>query len=167
MTIGPLLLAVGMLGMGQIQAGEDYVTAVLPAVVVFGLGLSLVVAPVTATVLAAADASHAGIASGVNNAVARSASLVAVAALPAIAGLSGDDLSSPAAVADGFGMAMMVTAALAAAGGVLAWATIRSDVLETAPGECRQELDRVPPRHCAVDGTPVSSVGRERERVVA
>ena len=92
LTIGPLLLAVGMLGMGQIQAGESYVTAVLPAVVVFGLGLSLVVAPVTATVLAAADASHAGIASGVNNAVARSASLVAVAALPAIAGLSGDDL---------------------------------------------------------------------------
>jgi len=64
-------------------------------------------------------------------------------------------------------MAMVVTAALAALGAVLAWATIRSDVLESAPGECREELERVPPRHCAVDGTPVSSVGRDRDRVPA
>ena len=80
---------------------------VLPAVLVFGLGLTLVVAPVTATVLAAADARHAGIASGINNAVARVGGLLAVAVLPLIAGLTGDDFYDPAAMADGFHMAMI------------------------------------------------------------
>jgi hypothetical protein len=64
-------------------------------------------------------------------------------------------------------VAMLVTAGLALLGGLVAWATIRSDVLESAPGECRRELARVPPRHCAVDGTPVSSVAHDRERVPA
>ena len=81
LTLGPILIAVGMLLMRRIDPGDSYLGAVLPAVVVFGLGLSLVVAPVTATVLAAADERHAGVASGVNNAVARTAGLVAVAAL--------------------------------------------------------------------------------------
>ena len=63
----------------------------LPGLTVFGLGLSLMVAPLTATVLAAAPDEHAGIASGINNAVARAGSLLAVAALPVAVGLSGDD----------------------------------------------------------------------------
>ena len=82
LTVGSAVIAVGMWLMSEIEIGDSYVTAVLPAVVVFGLGLSLVVAPITMTVLAAADPRHAGVASGVNNAVARTAGLAAVAALP-------------------------------------------------------------------------------------
>src|SRR5204862_4638686 len=106
---------------------DRYVGAVLPAVIVFGLGLSLVVAPITATVLAAADPNHAGMASGVNNAVARTAQLAAVAVFPLIAGLSGADYRNPAALADGFHKAMLAGAVLSAAGGALGWLTIRND----------------------------------------
>ena len=102
-------------------------TAVLPAILVFGVGLTLVVAPVTATVLAAADMRHSGIASGVNNAVARVGGLLAVAVLPLVAGLTGDSFYDPAKMTDGFHMAMVVCAVLAALGGVLAWFTISAD----------------------------------------
>jgi hypothetical protein len=78
---------------------------------------------------AVADARHAGVASGVSNAVSRVAGLLAVAVLPAIAGLSGDRFYDPEAMAAGFGTAMTACAVVAAAGGVLAWLTIRADVL--------------------------------------
>ncbi len=84
------MIAAGLLLLTRIDPGDSYVSSVLPAVIVFGLGLTLVVAPVTATVLAAADARHSGIASGINNAVARVAGLLAVAVLPLIAGLTGE-----------------------------------------------------------------------------
>jgi EmrB/QacA subfamily drug resistance transporter len=159
LTVGPLLIAAGMLLMRRIDIGDGYVEAVLPAVLVFGVGLSGVVAPVTATVLAAADPRRAGVASGVNNAVARTAQLVAVAGLPLVVGLSGDAYRNPQAMASAFHAAMLVTAALAAGGGLVAWATIRSDVLERARepdrAECQEALDLVPERHCAVAGTPV------------
>src|SRR5204862_3706274 len=119
--------------MTRIDRGESYLSTVLPAVVVFGLGLTFVVAPVTATVLAAADERHAGIASGINNAVSRVAGLLAVAVLPLVAGLSGDRFYDPAAMTDGFRVAMLTCAALAALGGILAWLTISSDVLEAKP----------------------------------
>ena len=83
LTIGPLVIAAGMLLMLRIDPGDSYVSSVLPAVIVYGIGLTLVVAPVTATVLAAADSRHSGVASGINNAVARVAGLLAVAVLPA------------------------------------------------------------------------------------
>ena len=101
------MIAAGLLLMTRIDPGDSYVTSVLPAVIVFGIGLTLVVAPVTATVLAAADARHSGIASGINNAVARVAGLLAVAVLPLIAGLTGDKFYDPAAMTDGFRMAMV------------------------------------------------------------
>ena len=113
-------------------------------------------APVTATVLAAADARHAGIASGINNAVARVASLLAVAVLPVIAGLTGDSFYDPAAMTDGFRMAMVACAVLAVAGGVLAWLTITDDVLEAEPtrrGEAPVEVST--DFSCAVAGTPL------------
>jgi hypothetical protein len=115
-------------------------------------------------VLAAADPRHSGVASGVNNAVARTAQLAAVAVLPLIVGLSGADYQEPQAIADGFHAAMLATAILAAAGGVLAWATIRSDVLARTlePGlePCREALEQAPARHCAVAGTPLASAPR-------
>jgi EmrB/QacA subfamily drug resistance transporter len=156
LTLGPILIAVGMLMMRGIDPGDSYLGAVLPAVVVFGLGLSLVVAPVTATVLAAADERHAGVASGVNNAVARTAGLVAVAALPLIAGLSGNDYSSPVAITDGFHVAMLACAILALSGGVLAWLTISNDVLETTPAADGATPDRAATdMSCGVAGTPL------------
>jgi EmrB/QacA subfamily drug resistance transporter len=161
LTAGPAVIAAGMWMMSEIEIGDGYVTAVLPAVVVFGLGLSLVVAPITMTVLAAADPRHAGVASGVNNAVARTAGLAAVAALPLIAGLEGAEYSDPQALADGFRIGMLVCAALAAAGAVLAFATIRDEVLEDAaePGHepCQEAIEQAPAVHCAVAGTPLHS----------
>ena len=133
LTVGPLLLAAGTVLLSRIDIGDRYVSSVLPGVVVFGLGLASVVAPVTATVLAAAPERHAGIASGVSNAVARTAALLAVAALPLIAGLSSSDYQDPAALAEGFETAMVVMAALAATGGVLAFLTIRENVLRESP----------------------------------
>jgi EmrB/QacA subfamily drug resistance transporter len=135
LAVGPLIVAAGLLLMTQIEPGDGYVESVLPAVVVFGLGLTLVVSPVTATVLAAASERRSGIASGVNNAVARVASLLAVAVLPVIAGLTGHRFYVPHFMTHGFHVAMFACAGLAAAGGVLAWLTIDNDVFkaEMAP----------------------------------
>jgi EmrB/QacA subfamily drug resistance transporter len=155
LTVGPLVIAAGMVLMAMIDAGDGYVTHVLPAVVVFGAGLTLVVSPVTATVLAAADPRHAGVASGVNNAVARVASLLAVAVLPLIAGITGKRFYDPAAMTHGFHVAALACSALAVAGGALAWVTIRDDVLAREP-ELRGELPvEVPAEYsCGVAGPP-------------
>ena len=150
MAVGPLLCAAGVVLMSRIGAGASYVVDVLPAVVVFGLGLSLTVAPLTVTVLAAAASRHAGAASGVNNAVARTASLLAVAVLPVAAGISGADYLQPAQFADGFRTAMLLSAGLLVAGGALAAALVRDhEVREQAPPPVERQ------RHCAVDGPPV------------
>jgi EmrB/QacA subfamily drug resistance transporter len=81
---GPLVAAVGLAMLQRMDADVDYVTELLPALLLFSLGLSATVAPLTATVLADADENNAGIASGVNNAIARVAGLLAVAALGAV-----------------------------------------------------------------------------------
>ncbi len=169
LTLGPLLVAAGMLMMSQIGAGDTYLADILPAVVVYGLGLALVVAPITATVLAAAEARHAGVASGVNNAVARTAQLAAVAALPLIVGLSGNDFQDPVALEDGFQMAMIVTAALAAAGGVLAFALISNDVLERVEDPEGHNIDHLDTDlQCGFDAPPLRPCERaEREAAEA
>ncbi|WP_083441495.1 MFS transporter [Nitriliruptor alkaliphilus] len=147
LTAGALVLAVGMLLLGTVGTGDGYVTGVLPGVVVFGLGLSLIVAPVTATALAGAPDEQAGVASAVNNAVSRTAQLLAVAILPLAAGLAGDAYDDPAAMAAGFPIAMRLTAALAVLGGAVAWLLLRDDALATS------ELD-APPVTCPLDGPP-------------
>ena len=156
LTVGPLVIAVGLLLLTQIEPGDEYVSSVLPGVVVFGLGLTLVVAPVTATVLAAADERHSGIASGINNAVSRVGGLLAVAVLPLIAGLTGDSFYDPAAMTDGFHMAMAACAGLAAVGGVLAWLTISGEVLHAVPATDGDTPDRAATDYsCGVGGTPL------------
>ena len=129
MTAGPLLVAVGLLLLRRVGVGASYWSDVLPAVVVFAAGLVVVVAPLTATVLAAAPDEHAGIASAVNNDVARVAGLLAVAVLPAVAGIGGDDYLHPAALASGFRTAVTICAALCLVAAVIAAVTIRNHVL--------------------------------------
>jgi EmrB/QacA subfamily drug resistance transporter len=130
MTVGPLVTAAGTLWLAGVDGGGSYVAEVLPGSLLQGLGMATTVAPLTATVLGAAPDALAGIASGVNNAVARAAQLLAVAALPVAVGLSGDDYADPAAFTSGFRAALVVCAALFAAGGLVSWATIRNDVLK-------------------------------------
>lgn len=125
MTIGLLLAAAGMLWLRGIGPDTSYLTDVLPAVVLFGLGLAGTVAPLTATVLDAADDRHVGIASGVNNAIARAAGLLAVALIPAVAGISGQDYTDPPAFAEGFANAMAIAAGLLVAGAVLSAVLLR------------------------------------------
>ena len=84
MTAGPIVAAGGLLLFLLVGASPDYLTDVLPGVLVFGVGLSMTVAPLTATVLASAPAEHAGVASGINNAISRIAALLAIAAIGAI-----------------------------------------------------------------------------------
>ncbi|WP_084701989.1 DHA2 family efflux MFS transporter permease subunit [Cryptosporangium arvum] len=126
LTAGPLVAAAGLLLVTRVGEDASYVTTVLPAVLVFGLGLSLTVAPLTATVLGSAESRHAGIASGVNNAVARAAGLLSVAVIPVVAGLSGQAYANPEVMADGFRMAMTISAGLLGVGAVLAFALIRT-----------------------------------------
>jgi EmrB/QacA subfamily drug resistance transporter len=131
MTVGPLLTAAGTLWLAGVDGSAPYVVEILPGSILQGLGMALTVAPLTATVLAAAPDHLAGIASGVNNAVARAAQLLAVAALPVAVGLSGDDYAHPAAFTAGYRMAMLVCAVLFALGGAVSWMTIRNDVLKS------------------------------------
>jgi EmrB/QacA subfamily drug resistance transporter len=161
LTIGPLAIALGLLLMTRIVPGDGYVTGVLPGVVVFGLGLTLVATPVTATVLAAADQSHAGIASGINNAVARVANLLAVAALPLVANLGGERFYQPAAMTHGFHIAMAVAAGLSIVGGIIAWFTISDDALRAEPKR-RGEPPVQPSTEysCSLAGPPVHA-GRD------
>jgi EmrB/QacA subfamily drug resistance transporter len=126
MALGPIVCAGGISMLTTIEPDTSYWFDVLPGVTIFSLGLALLVAPLTATVLAAAADRYAGIASGVNNAVARAGSLLAVAALPAVVGLSGADYDKPAAFSDGYTQAMRICVALLVAGGIVSWLLIRN-----------------------------------------
>ena len=155
MTVGPLGVAAGLVLLSRVHEGTTYLGTVLPGVIVFGLGLTLTVAPLTATVLAAAPERYAGIASGVNNAISRGAGLLAIAVIPGLAGLTGDAYLDPVAFATGFRAAMLISATLAAAGGALAWVFIRNEVAGRAQACPAAQLDR---RHyCAVDGAPLAT----------
>ena len=88
---------------------------------VFALGLVMLVSPLTVAVLAAVPGNHAGVASGVNNAVARAGGLLSVAALPAIVGLSGEEYRDPAALTAGYHQALLLCAGMLVVGGVVSW----------------------------------------------
>ena len=133
MTVGPLICAAALCWLAMIDAEASYPTDVLPPVIVFGLGLALLVAPLTATALGALDDAYAGIASGVNNAVARAAGLLAVAVLPLAAGLGGGDLTDPAVLSPVYRTTMFLCAALMTAGGALAWLLIPNRLAPAPP----------------------------------
>ena len=141
MTAGTAIAAAGVLLFARVGADASYVRDVLPPAILFGLGLSLTVAPLTATALAAADVRRAGIASGVNNAVARAAQLFAVAGIPVLVGLGGADYENPLVFTDGFQSAMFLCAAGLATGSLLSLLTVRDDVLRQSPNPAPRHVD--------------------------
>jgi EmrB/QacA subfamily drug resistance transporter len=126
MSVGPLIVAAGLAMLARVDSGGNYLLEVLPAVLLFGLGLATTVAPLTATALSSAPAERTGLASAVNNTVARTGSLLAVALLPAVAGIAGDSYLHPAVFESGFQHAALIAAVICAASGLLAAATIRN-----------------------------------------
>ncbi|WP_274560933.1 MFS transporter [Streptomyces spiramyceticus] len=153
LTVGPLLCAAGMLMMLRVGEGASYVVDVLPAMLVMGSGMVTLVAPLTATVLASVSTGRAGLASGINNAAARAAGLVAVAALPLLAGMGPEAYRSAAEFGETFRRAMPMCAGLLVLGAVIAWATVR--VLEP-------ERERDVPEckvHCGVAAPPLERAG--------
>ena len=124
MTVGPLVMAVGAILLLTVSTDFDYWWQVLPSMLLFGLGLAITVSPLTAAILGAADHDRSGIASAVNNAVARVAGLLVVAALAAITGGALDLV--------GFHRAAIVTAALLVIGGVVSLVGIRNPQRDTA-----------------------------------
>jgi predicted MFS family arabinose efflux permease len=121
MGAGPLVAAAGLVFLTRMGRHFSYWTELLPILLVFSVGLSMIVAPLTATVLADASERDAGIASGVNNAVARIAGLLGIAVVGAA--IAGGDNSLDLS---GFQISMAITAALVAAGGVIGFAGIRN-----------------------------------------
>jgi EmrB/QacA subfamily drug resistance transporter len=155
MSVGPLIVAIGMVLFARIDASGNYFVEVLPAVLVFGLGLAVTVAPLTSTVLAAAPAAEAGVASAVNNDVARAASLLAIAVLPAAAGITGASYLHPSQLSEGFRHAVFIGGALCASGGLLAVLTIRNPARrDVAPSPPSAPPGR-PTSHCALDAPPL------------
>lgn len=147
LTVGPLVCALGLLLMLRVGPHASYVTDVLPALLVLGLGMVTLVAPLTATVLASVDTEHAGLASGVNNAAARAASLLAVAALPLLTGMGSEAYRSADAFGSAFRRAMPLCAGVLVVGAVLAYATVRRPVPECRQAQCHT--------HCCVTAPPL------------
>ncbi|SEE85465.1 MFS transporter [Streptomyces sp. Ag109_O5-10] len=137
LTVGPLLCATAMLLMLRVGEHANYLTDVLPAVLVQGVGMVTLVAPLTASVLASVDTARAGVASGINNAAARAASLIAVAALPLIAGMGPEAYRSPSAFDAAFDRAMPVCAGVLVVGSALAFAMVRRPAPGCVRPECR------------------------------
>lgn len=166
MAVGPLTCAAGVILLLRVGPQANYLTDVFPGAVVFGLGLSALVAPLTATVLAAADDRYAGVASGVNNAVARAAGLLAVAGLPLLVGLSTESGLDPAGLDSAYTKAMIGNAVLLAAGGILAWFTIRTPLPKAEPdavAEGGPMTPAVPPgTGSAESGRPIAQPGQDR-----
>ncbi len=154
MTVGPLLSAAGAAALVRIDTSTGYLLDVLLPTTLFGLGLAATVTPLTATVLAAVPDSRAGVASGVNNAVARTAGLLAVAVLPVVAGLGSDGFNDPALLEPAYRTAMWCCAALLALGGVLSAMFVRRPAVDDEHhAEC-------PKMHCDVCGPPTATVDR-------
>lgn len=160
LTTGPLVMSAGMVLMTRIGADTSFAGDVLPAAIVFGLGLSATVAPVTSAALGSVPEQRAGAASGANNAVARSGQLLAVAAVPLAVGLTGDALRDPVVLSDRYPTAVLIGAAMVAIGGLVAFAMfgpqdVCSEELLTEDSDDAVFL-------CGVDGPPTGNVAPVR-----
>jgi EmrB/QacA subfamily drug resistance transporter len=162
MTLGPVVCAGALVLFARIGASASYVRDVLPAAVVLGLGLSLTVAPLTATALGAVDERHAGVASGVNNAVARAAGLLAVAILPLAAGLGGGSLTKARDLAPTYHTAMLLCAALLLVGAGIALAAIPAKLGGAARPSPAEPVPAAHPARfdCAIGGPPLQPRSR-------
>jgi EmrB/QacA subfamily drug resistance transporter len=152
MSVGPVVVGCGLALLSRLGSDTSYATGVLPAVLVFGLGLAVTVAPLTATALSSAPEEHTGLASAVNNDVARIGGLVAVAVLPALSGISGSAYLHPAALAGGFRTATLVAGAWCVAGGVLAAVGIRNPPRPTTGPRAPEATPAL--HHCGLDAPP-------------
>jgi predicted MFS family arabinose efflux permease len=152
MTVGPVVVGAGLALLTRAPHSASYVTGVLPAVVVMALGLAATVAPLTATALNSVPADHAGLASAVNNDVARLGTLIAVAVLPALGGITGDGALHPPALASGFSKAVLIAGALCVVGGLVAALGIRNPPGATSGARRR---DGASHPHCALEATPL------------
>jgi EmrB/QacA subfamily drug resistance transporter len=132
LSAGPVLCSLGTLLLSRVGEGTEFLTGVLPGMLVFSLGLVLLVAPLTSSVLAAAPDRFAGIASGINNAIARTGSLLAVSALPAVVGISGADYQRPEVFGAGYSQALLICAVLLVGGGVVGFLGLRSGLPSSA-----------------------------------
>jgi len=154
MSVGPVVIGVGLALFVRIGSSGNYLAEVLPALVVFGLGLAINVAPLTSTVLAAAPAEEAGMASAVNNDVARAAGLIAVAVLPALAGLSGTSYLHSGKFSAGFHTASLISAGLCVGAGALAFLTIRNPRPAAPEAAAAARPEERPCLHCGLDSPP-------------
>jgi EmrB/QacA subfamily drug resistance transporter len=148
MTVGPVVAGAGLALLTRVGAHASYVADLLPALLVFALGLSVTVAPLTATVLAAAPAHQVGVASAVNNDIARVAGLLAVAILPGIAGITPQAYQHAALLSAGFHHAVLICAGLCALGGMLAFVFIRARLAPPTTPAPLKAADQ--PTHCPV-----------------
>jgi len=165
MTAGPFIIGTGLALLVRATNPGSYWTQVFPAVLLFALGLAVTVAPLTATAMGAAPAEHSGVASAVNNVVARAGGLLAVAVLPLLAGLTGADALDSGTLASGFRTAMLISAVTCAAGGVLAALTIRNPPRVPAVATANAPEPEEPTWHCGVSAPPLNpslAAGEER-----
>ncbi|MEU4531109.1 MFS transporter [Micromonospora ureilytica] len=147
LAIGPVVAAVGLLLLRGVGPGASYWRDVLPGVLLFGIGLTLVVAPLTASVLAAVQDRFSGVASGFNNAASRAGGLLAVAALPLLVGLSGGGYEQKAELTDAFRGAMEWCAGLLVAGALLALVLVHRPPREAPPSQpCHSLPAATPPK---------------------
>jgi MFS family permease len=157
MGVGPVIVGVGLALLVRVPESSSYVTGVLPAVLVIAIGLATTVAPLTATALNSVSESHAGLASAVNNDVARIGYLIAVAVLPALGGITGLSYLHAHALAHGFQRAVLVAGSWCVIGGVVAAVGIRNPPPGPAPPAAGQSLS-----YCALEATPLRERGGRR-----
>jgi EmrB/QacA subfamily drug resistance transporter len=166
MGLGPVVSGLGLIWMGQLDADVDYWTDLLPAVIVFGLGLSATVAPLTNTVLGAVPQHNAGVASGINNQISRVAALLAIAVIglvvaarfeaelgsDSVAPLSGGSAAVVDASVSAFAAGMMVAGVLVIVGGVVSLLGIVNPPHARVPAE-HEELGAIRLAHPCPEGS--------------